>query len=450
MTIYDRLQPLEPFFAGPWRWVTYAVIGVGLSLAVWAACTRRWRTDGVRRCVRCRHPFDPKASFGDGLRCSECGHVTATERQALRRRGRGWVAACGVMVALAAAIPLGLWNAVHLWVARTVLPRWVMVESATFADGSTVVLEGDPLQAWLEWEPNPLSDAAWDGMFFEWIEGSDPPVRLEWPRPWRMTVRGPGGTILLDPNAVGFVRPMFGAVGEWSMPPVGSPGFGGALAPGGACAVVIGQPNPGSGGGVEWHEIRVAQGVPTVVPIGWGWWERSDTTGAWTFERRCHGFRYEVVPGVHLSDWNITCSWDAATGTWAADPALMRRPVRADILAELASEAASGFRQCVGDGMAMGEDGVTFDASRRTSGFLPCPEMVGAMARGVIEHVFTGNAAAWRAWVDSAWPAEAGIPLREAFAARMQGMVDQCECADALRALNAPAGENAPVEADSP
>jgi hypothetical protein len=153
---------------------------------------------------------------------------------------------------------------------------------------------------------------------------------------------------------------------------------------------------------------------------------------------------------VHLSDWNITCSWDAATGTWAADPALMRRPVRADFLAELASEAASGFRQCVGDGMAMGEDGVTFDASRRTSGFLPCPEMVGAMARGVIEHVFTGNAAAWRAWVDSAWPAEAGIPLREAFAARMQGMVDQCECADALRALNAPAGENAPVEADSP
>ncbi|MFM8873547.1 MAG: hypothetical protein ACKOJI_09405, partial [Phycisphaerales bacterium] len=110
MTIYDRLQPLEPFLAGPWRWVTYAVIGVGLSLAVWAACTKKWHPDGVRRCVRCRHPFDPKASFGGGLRCSECGHMAATEREALRRRGRGWMVACGVMVALSAAIPLGLWN----------------------------------------------------------------------------------------------------------------------------------------------------------------------------------------------------------------------------------------------------------------------------------------------------------------------------------------------------
>jgi hypothetical protein len=354
------------------------------------------------------------------------------------------------MVALVAAISLGLWNAVHLWVARTVLPRWVSVESATFADGSTLVLEGDPLQAWLAWEPNPWSETAWDGMFLEWGEVADPPSRTAWPQPWRMTIRGPGGSTVLDSETVGFVRPMFGATGERSMPPVGSPGFGDALAPGGACAVVIGQPNPGSGGGVEWHEIRVMQGVPAVVPIGWGWWERSDRTGAWTFERRCHGFRYEVVPGVHLSDWDITCSWDAATGTWAADPELMRRPVRADILAELAREARTGVRQCIGDGMDMDEDGVDFDSSRSTSGFLPCPEMVGAMARGVIEHVFTGNAAGWRSWVGSAWPPEAGVPLREAFAARMQRMVDQCECADVLRALNAPADERAPARLGEP
>lgn len=449
MTIYDRLQPLEPFLAGPWRWVTYALIGVGLSLAVWAACARRWRPDGVRRCVRCRHPFDPKAAFGGGLRCSECGHVTVTEREALRRRGRGWVVASGVMVALAAAIPLGIWNMVHLWMARTVLPRWVAVESATFAGGSTVALEGDPLQAWLGWEPNP-ADGVWgDGWFFDWIEGSDPPVR-GWPQPWRMTVRGPGGTIVLGPDVVGFVRPIFGATGDRSMPPVGSPGFGDALAPGGACTVVIGQPNPGSGMGTEWHEVRVMQGVPTAVHIGWGWWKRSDRTGAWTFERRCYGFRYEMAPGVNLSDWDITCSWDAATGTWAADLALMRRPVRADILAELAREAQSGVRQCIGDGMEVREDGVAFDARRGTSGFLPCPEMVGAMARGVIEHVFTGNAAGWRSWVDSAWPPEAGIPLREAFAARMQRMVDQCECADVLRALNAMGGKPAAAESGGP
>ncbi|MBU3684186.1 MAG: hypothetical protein FGM39_09295 [Phycisphaerales bacterium] len=456
MTIYDRLQPLEPFLSGPWTWVTHAVIAAGLALAVWATCSRRWRPDGVRRCVRCRHPFDPNAAFGDGLRCSECGQVTSSERDALRRRGRGWAVGSGVALALVAAIPLGLWNAVHLWVARSVLSRWVVVESATFADGLTVVLEGDPLQAWLGWEPNPWSDAVWDGMFFEWIEGSDPPVRLGWPQPWRMTVRGVAGSNVLHSDTVGFVRPMFGAAGEQSMPSVGSPGFGDALAPGGACTVVIGQPNPGSGGGVEWHEIRIVQGMPTVVPIGWGWWERSDASGAWTFERRCHGFRYEVVPGVHLSDWDVTCSWDAADGSWRPDPALMRRPVRADILAELAREAEAGFRQCVERGMELGDDGVVFDARRGTGGFLPCPEMVGAVARGAIEHVFTGNAGAWRAWVESAWPPEAGVPLRAAFMARMQRMVDECECADVLRALNAPveavapAGREVPGEASVP
>ena len=443
MTIYDRLQPLEPFLAGPWRWLSYAVIAGGLALSVWAACSRRWRPDGVRRCVRCRHPFDPKAAFGAGMRCSECGHVTPTEREALRRRGGGWVVASGVAVALVAAVPLGLWNSMHLWVARIVLPRWVVVESATFADGSTVVLEGDPLQAWFGWEPNPWPEA-WDGMFFEWIEGSDPPVRLGWPQPWRMTVRGPGGSTVIDPNAVGFVRPMFGATGERSMPSVGSPGFGEALAPGGACSLVIGQPNPGSGGGTEWHEIRLSRGVPTSVPIGWGWWERSATTGAWTFERRCHGFRYEVVPGVHLSDWDITCSWDASSGTWTADPALMRRPVRADFLAEMARDADAALRECAEDGLATGGDGIAVDARRRTGGFLPCPAMVGSISRGVLEHVFTGNAAAWKDWVESAWPAAAGAPLREAFMARMQAMIDECECADVLRALSAPAETVAP------
>ena len=72
------------------------------------------------------------------------------------------------------------------------------------------------------------------------------------------------------------------------------------------------------------------------------------------------------------------------------------------------------------------------------------------MARGVIEHVFTGNAAGWRSWVGSAWPPEAGVPLREAFAARMQRMVDQCECADVLRALDAPADERAPARSGEP
>jgi hypothetical protein len=76
--------------------------------------------------------------------------------------------------------------------------------------------------------------------------------------------------------------------------------------------------------------------------------------------------------------------------------------------------------------------------------------MVGAIARGAIEHVFTGNAGAWRAWVESAWPAGAGIPLREAFMARMQRMVDECECAEVLRALNAPAGAAAPADSNEP
>ncbi|MFM9181354.1 MAG: hypothetical protein ACKOV8_08955, partial [Phycisphaerales bacterium] len=161
----------------------------------------------------------------------------------------------------------------------------MVVESATFADGSTVLLEGDPLQAWLEWEPN-LADEAWDGMFFEWIEGSDPPVRTEWPQPWRMTIRGPHGSIVLDSETVGFVRPMFGATGERSMPPVGSPGFGDALAPGGACAVVIGPlPPPPSDRHHGRHALHDADLMPLDAATGAGI-RLSDHDGARTARRQ--------------------------------------------------------------------------------------------------------------------------------------------------------------------
>lgn len=421
MTIYDRLQSLEPFLSGPWRWATYAVVALGLALAAWAALSGRWRPDGVRRCAWCRHAFGPQEAFErGGARCSECGRVTATERAALRRRGRARAVLLGAAIAAMAAVPLLAWHGVHLLVARALLPRWVAVEQATLPDGTSIALDADPVQAWLGWAPN-HRDGAWDGMFLEWIEGSDPPMRRGWPQPWRMRLSAAGASTVLDVTVVGHVRPVFGALAAADMPGAGSPGFGAPLAPDGACTVVIGMPNPGSGGGIEWHEVRAGGDAPTTVPIGWGRWQGPGPDGSWTFLRRCTGFRYELVPGAYLDDGEVACAWHPDARAWRADPARMRRPLRTDALAEASRQAHEAARGC----------GDPASASQA------CPELVAAIARGVLEHVFSGNGAGWRAWAIASWPDEAGGASRDAFIGRMESLVAGCECAEDLRALEA-------------
>jgi hypothetical protein len=432
--IYDWLQPIEPWLAGPWRWATYAVACAGVGLVAWSVLGRRWRPDGVRRCIGCRHAFDPRSSFdGAGMRCTECGRITATERQALRRPGRTpWVVA-GIGLAVVALAPVLAWHGAHILVARTILPRWVAVNAAMLPDGATVVLEGDPLQAWLGWEPNP-DPGAWDGMF---LDRGDAEAPLRWPNAWRMRIVQPSGeAVILPEELVGALPPVFGAAASELIPTEPVPGFGLPLAPDGACAWVIGAPNPGSGGGIEWHDLMPVDGSPTPVPIGWGAWKQTTSGGPWSFWRRCHGFRYQIVAGAFLHDQSVACSWDSSRGVWRTDARWMRRPVDADALARCALKARESFEQCAVEGLALDADGVVLRDGRTPTAFFPCPEMVGAMARGVLEHVFTGNGAEWRAWTERAWPPRAGIRLRDAFVVRMAELIDDCECAGDLRELN--------------
>ena len=432
--MYAWLQPLEPLLAGPWRWATYAAVLVSLGLIAWAVLSPRWRPDGVRRCLGCRHPFDPRSPFAEGgMRCTECGRVTATERQALRKPGRArWVAA-GVALAALAGVPLLVWHGIHVAVARTLLPRWVAVGSASLPGGTSVVLEADPVQAWLEWEPNP-EPGAWDGMF---LDRGDPEEPLRWPMAWRMRITSAEGeSSVLPEEVVGAVPPVFGAAASASVPGHPVPGFGMPLAPDGSCAWVIGAPNPGSGGGIEWHDLAAPGASMRPVPIGWGSWEQPVAGGPWIFWRRCHGFKYQIVAGAFLHEQAVACSWDPQRGLWRADPSLMRGPVDRDALDRWSREAADALERCADDGLALDADGVALRGGRVPPANFPCPEMVGAMAHGVLEHVFTGHGGAWRGWVERAWPARAGTRLRDAFILRMSELIDDCQCADDLRELN--------------
>ena len=158
--LYQLMTPIEPVLTGPWRWALYTVIAAGLVTALWTVIGRRWRSDGVRRCPKCAHSVDPSARIDpvEGLRCTECGTVAHRERDLLRMHGRRRTAAAGVAVALLVAAPLFLWHSGPTFVARTLLPRWWTLESATMPNGLTLVHQVDPVQ-WMELEPNPALSA---------------------------------------------------------------------------------------------------------------------------------------------------------------------------------------------------------------------------------------------------------------------------------------------------
>jgi hypothetical protein len=458
MNVYDRLSPLEPLLAGEWRWAGYAAIALPLAITLWALVGRRWRADGTRRCPRCGHAFAPSADFGSpqGVRCTECGVIPRSELHALRRRGRRRVAAAGIAVSAVLGIPLFLWHSGHVFLARVLLPRWVTSQRAEFADGTVLVDEVDPVQEWLDLEPNPAT-GAWRGWFDDEtkdMDGRDAPPTSMWPDRRRIRAWRPG----FDSTATSYLGPfVFGADAGEQMPAIGTPGFGGDLDGDGAPDVVIGEVNTGTLGGISWMRLREAGGEGgeprslLLELVGTGIFHRDDAHGDWTFLEICHGFRYGITPGAYTVDPLITCTWDADRRGWVPNAARMRREFDATLLDHQRERAALEYADCERDATEA-SDGAEEDGSPGAAAaaalealraghsgmatFLPCPTMVGSLLVGVLELVTSGNGAQWEEWVRRSWPERASASFRDAFIADVRRSLDTCECATFLRELN--------------
>jgi hypothetical protein len=446
MSVYDRLAPLAPYLAGEWRWLGDAVIALPLCVAVWAVFGRRWRPDGVRRCTKCSHAFDPAERFdrAEGVRCTECGHVVRTEEAALARRGRVRMFAAGIATSLVVSLPLMAWHGVHVFLARALLPRWVVVQRAEFPNGLTLVEEVDPVQEVLHWAPNP-DGRAWQANFHDPSgDGS-----AMWPDRRRLRA----WTDPAHPSVTSYLGPCtFGAVfagndGTGTMPPVGVPGFGSDITGDGAPDVVVGELNTGSGGGITWMRITLPEeaaqdGGPSFSVIGMGMFRRDDTHGDWVFMSTCHGFRYMFAPGsAGVRDPEVVCTWDPLRRTWIADASRMRRAPDRALLARSAAEAAIAWDDC--ERAAAGGD----DGAAESTAF-PCTGLMVHMTAGVAELVTAGHGAEWEGWVRAAWPPNAASAGRDRFMATMRRTLETCECASVLRELGAvPSAPPAPLPA---
>ncbi len=449
--LYDRLDVLSPAFEGPWRWATFAAMALPLAVVLWSILGRRWRPDGVRRCPRCAHAFDPTAAFGSpgGVRCSECGTVTHEERDALRRHGRWAMAGVACAVAVVLALPYLLWQGAHCVVASALLPRWVEQGRADFPDGSCVVRQVDPLHAWLGWDPPIGGPPRWADRYPGWRDHE------------RVLVGVPGlhggasvieiaGAIGPPPYAFGVVPPAAGWA-QPAMPEPGAPGFGGDVDGDGRGDVCIGSINTGSGGGVVWGCIDPAAttDAAAIRTVGDGIFRRDEARGDWTFLRVCHGFRYQVTPGAYAQDLLVACTWDRERRAWVEDAPRMRRPADASRLAAHAKAARDTFGACLAGAAKSGRLGDAQQASpmdaalaalregRAGEGdYLPCPEMIGAMVAGVQELIVSGHGREWEEWVRIAWPEAATASFRDRFIHDIRRALDACECAAFLKELN--------------
>ena len=478
MTIYSHLAPFQPFLTGPWHWVTYAAIVAPFAVVLWVMFGRRWKPDGVLRCAQCRHVFDPETQFAGttgavGARCPECGAITLTEQAALRRGNRKRLIAASMASAFLLALPLMAWHSVHVFVARTLMPRWVTEGRAEFANGLTLVYEVDPLQEWFHLEPN-TADGAWRGNFEDLVPVSDADLNSGWNNRtcymWPDRCRVRVWTNANHPMTVTTLGPfVFGAEGfspneEQSMPPIGSPGFGGDITGDGIGDVIVGEVNIGSLGGTTWMRVTepVAAtdvgGDPVISTIGVGVFRRDVLPGEWNFMSVCHGFRYGITPGAFSQDPLIACKWDNERSAWIPNMNRMRREPHRSVLEAHAASALEHYRQCLADAAAMvtsitpkGESAGAHAPTRDPAAaaiealrdgragmgdFLPCPEMIGSLADGVLELMISGHGAEWEEWVRLAWPAEASSSFRDRFIADMRRTIETCECNATLRELN--------------
>lgn len=478
MNIYTRLAPLEPLLIGPWRWAMYAAIAAPFAVVLWVLFGRRWKPDGVLRCVQCRHVFAPETQFAGatgavGARCSECGSVTLTEREALRRGRRRWVIGTSIASALLLALPLMAWHSVHVFVARTLMPRWVTEGRAEFANGLTLVYEVDPLQEWFHLQPN-TAVGAWRGNFEDLAPVSDADsnngwnnrTSYVWPDQRRLRVwtdaSRPTCTAYLGPFVFGVEG--FSPTAERRMPPIGSPGFGGDITGDGVGDVIVGEVNVGSGGGTTWMMVTVPQeaadehGGPAITEIGMGLFQRDDANGGWIFMSVCHGFRYRLTPGAYGRDPLIACTWNPGRRAWTPNVERMRCEPNRQSLARHAAAALEQYRECLAEAAAMTRGAATDDLAGIGSAavrdpaaaalealrngragmgdFLPCPGMIGSLTAGVLELLTTGHGAEWEEWVRLAWPSEATPSFRDQFIADMRRTIETCECAKSLRELN--------------
>ncbi len=465
VTVYDRLTPLDPALTGDWRWVTYALIAAPLAVLLWTILGRRWRADGVRRCPRCSHAFDPGARFDapGGVRCTECGAVTQSDRVALRRRWRVTVALCAVAAAFVLATPLMLWHSVHVFVARTLLPRWVTSQSATFEGGAQVVHEVDPVQRWLGFEPNP-APGAWHGHFEDMeTDPANGPMAV-WPGADRLEIRTAPGAVPQQRTVGRFAFGVGRADPEsWAlMPSIGSPGFGGDITGDGVGDIIVGEVNVGTSGGIDWWQVvpNASGSGQEIRQMGYGWFQRDEAHGDWVFLRRCTGFRYALTPGAYSQDPSVVCTWDTAARDWVPNAARMRRDPDRTRLAQLAREARTSYEDCeraaaklrgpdpAQQPAADHEALIALHEGRAGLGdFLPCNQMVACFIGGVIELVSSGHGAEWEEWVRVSWPAS--DDFRDRFLADMRRVLDGCECAQFLRTLNG-IPEPAPAVGSSP
>ena len=441
------LAPLAPCIAGEWRALGYALVALPLCLSLWAALGRRWRPDGVRRCTKCSHEFDPAERFGrtEGVRCTECGHMVRNEAAALARRGRAWIFAAGIVASFLVSLPLLAWHNAHIFLARALLPRWVAVQRADFPNGLSLAEEVDPVQEILRWEPNP-DGRAWDANFYDAVDKG----LAMWPdrrrlRAWTDAAR-PSVTSYLGPFTFGAV--FRGDDGNGTMPPVGAPGFGSDVNGDGQPDVIVGEMNPGSGGGVTWMRITLPEeaaqdGGPSFSVVGMGSFRRDEAHGDWVFMSTCHGFHYMFAPGTGgVKDPEILCTWDPLRRNWVPDPSRMRREPDRVLLSAAAAQAAGAWDECVRS-IAELKDGGARDRED-----FPCAGVIAQVVAGVMEMVTSGHGAEWEGWVRVAWPPGAGTAERDRFVARMRRALEMCECADALRELGAvPSARKAPQAA---
>ena len=445
MTIYERLLPLEPVLAGPWRWLAFVAVLLPLAATAWAVFGARWRPDGVLRCPRCQHAFAPGTRFGsvEGAHCTECGASVASERAALARRGRGALVAGGILASAALAAPLLAWHSGHVFLARTLLPRWVEVGRAQFGNGLVVSHEVDPVQHFLGWTPNPREGSG-QGRFHDApAAGDDGAAGARWPDRMRVvawmaaTPGAPAAFASMGPVIFG-ADPASSEEAPERMPAEGSPGWGGDITGDAGPDAVFGQPNIGSGGGILWFSIVPPGnegGAPAIVEVGNGRFLKDPVRGDWVFDRDCHGFRYALVPGYYLRDPSVPCAWDQVRGEWRADIARMRRAVDHAALGRHASGAAAAWEQCAAA------------APRAQGGASPvgeCPGMLHHLVEGALEFVATGHGVGWQPWVESAWPGSAPRSLRDRFIADFRAALERCECSAALRELNAGSLDAAP------